>query len=94
MYGQVDKRLGNVGTDWNGDLGPLVGIKRGSKTRQGVPFSSGLGGVMSEDKAGPSRTAGPQEFPMLTITSSSPRNGRKDAKKKSRAMDFSMLGPS
>jgi uncharacterized protein len=84
----------DVGMDWSADLGPLVGVKRGFKTRERVPFSGGLSGVefVSEDEdmeAGPSRTAMAPELPMLTVTSPSPMKRKKDVKGKGRAMDIS-----
>ena len=48
------------------DLGPLVGVERGFRTRERIPFSGGMGGVemvppqapASEGEAGPSRVPG------------------------------------
>lgn len=80
--------------DWSADLGPLGGLKMGFKTRERVPFSGGFGGVefVSEDEdmeAGPSRTVTAPKLPMLTVTSPSPRKGKKDVKGKGRAVDVS-----
>ena len=36
----------DVGTGWNGDLGPLAGVKRRFKVRERVPFSGGPSGTV------------------------------------------------
>lgn len=84
----------DVRVDWNDDFGPLVDVKRGFETRERVPFSGGLSGVefVSEDEdmgAGPSRISAAPELPMLTVTSPTPRKGKKDVKGKGKAMEIS-----
>jgi hypothetical protein len=73
----------NTGMDWSADLGPLVGVKRGFKTGEGVPFSGRLSGVefVSEGEeveveAGPSRTVTAPKLPTLTVMSPKSEEGK------------------
>jgi hypothetical protein len=81
--------------------GHLDGLECGSEAvgrgEERVLFSGGLGGVefVSEDEdmeAGPSRTVTAPELPMLTVTSPSPRKGKKNVKGKGRVLDVSEEG--
>ncbi|RPD70189.1 hypothetical protein L226DRAFT_493158 [Lentinus tigrinus ALCF2SS1-7] len=75
------------------DLGPLIGIERGFRTRERIPFSGGMGGVElvppSPLEAGPSRLpSGTRKvsFPDDLLSSSNKLKG-KDRKGKGRAED-------
>lgn len=75
------------------DLGPLIGIERGFRTRERIPFSGGMGGVElvppSPSEAGPSRLASSARkvsFPD-EVSNASGRSTGKDRKGKGRAED-------
>ncbi|KAI8996216.1 hypothetical protein BD414DRAFT_533930 [Trametes punicea] len=61
--GKKSDHLNGPGDSLHVDLGPLVGIERGFRTRERIPFSGGMGGVemvplptpTSDAEAGPSR---------------------------------------
>ncbi|KAI0696110.1 hypothetical protein C8T65DRAFT_664147 [Cerioporus squamosus] len=72
------------------DLGPLIGIERGFRTRERIPFSGGMGGVeLVPPEAGPSRLpSGTRKvsFPDELLNASNRTKG-KDRKGKGRAED-------
>lgn len=74
------------------DLGPLIGIERGFRTRERIPFSGGMGGVElvspSPTEAGPSRLAtGTRKvsFPDDLLNATPKAKKGKDRKGKGRA---------
>jgi hypothetical protein len=75
---------GEVNPSEGVDLGPLVGVQRGFKTKEKVPFSGGMSGVemWDGDKHDMRRTVAP---PLLTL--STPRRYRDKGKGRAMTVD-------
>jgi len=77
---------GEAGPSKGVDLGPLVGVQRGFKTREKVPFSGGMSGVeMCEGEKINGTNA--SVLPVLTLSPASPKRYRDKGKGKATTVD-------